>query len=228
MLLLSAVRALLRRRKYEVLLAALLLHLFNAVVLPDLGDYTQFFWPFDMVLLGISSYGIFVERSRTHRIIKNVLTFLVVGFPMVAIAVARTPTIMAALSICYAAFYVLVFVEVLRHLIRPSYINADLVSAAICGYLLLLEIGIFVMQILYYSVPNALRHVDTTSFTTVYLDIVYYCAIVLTSIGFGDILPGHHITKLVTAILGIAGQLYLVVLVGIIISKYGATGTTQP
>lgn len=218
----SRLQELLHRRKYELLLAALVQHLFIAVVLPDLDVYTRFIWPMNMAVLGLFSVGIFAGRGSAQRTVKNLVSVVVALLPMVPSLVKPPPTFMVVLSVCYVVFFLVIFVEVLRFLLRPSYIDVDLVSAAICGYLLLLETGIFVMQALYYVVPDALHGVNAQSFTTIYLDIVYFCSIVLTSIGFGDITPAHHMTKLATAMLGIMGQMYSVVLVGILVGKYTA------
>lgn len=54
------------------------------------------------------------------------------------------------------------------------------------------------------------------------MDLVYFSSITLTSIGFGDITPSSYHTKLITAFFGIAGQFYVVVLVGILISKFSS------
>jgi hypothetical protein len=127
---------------------------------------------------------------------------------------------MQIINVTHIAFYGVLFIAVLRYLIKPSYISVDIVSASACGYLLLIEVGIFTMQFIYYATPIAFKGVDITSFTTIYLDLVYFCSITITSIGFGDITPANHYAKLATAILGIVGQFYSVVLVGIMISKY--------
>lgn len=216
----GGLRALLQRRKYEFLLAALMQHLFIAVVLPDLAFYARVVWPLNMLVLGVFSVGIFAQRSPAHRAFKNGMTLAVIVIPAALAFFPPSPTVMLGLSVCYVLFFLIILVEVFRHLLRPRYIDVDLVSAAICGYFLLLETGIFLMQALYYAVPNSFRGVDTSSFPSIYLDLVYFCSIVLTSIGFGDITPAHHVTKLATALLGITGQTYSVVLVGILISKY--------
>lgn len=210
----------LHKRKYEFLLAALLLHLFIAVLLYDLDFYTNIIWPANMFILGIFSIGIFSGKSIFHLIIKNILFALVVFLPISIIYLAPTPLMMELINIAHIAFYSFIFIEVLRYLLKPSYINSDIVSASACGYLLLIEIGIFSMQAIYYGTHHPFKGIDTTSFTTIYLDIVYFCSITVTSIGFGDITPANHYAKLATSILGIAGQFYSVVLVGIMISKY--------
>jgi len=53
-----------------------------------------------------------------------------------------------------------------------------------------------------------------------FIDLVYFSSITLTTIGYGDITPNAHVTKLLAAFFGIIGQFYFVVLVGILISKF--------
>ncbi len=220
------VGGLLRRRKYELLLAALLQHLFSPVVLPDLDVYTRYVWPVTMVLLGLFSVGVFAGRSRASRRFKDVMSVVVVAFPAIWWFATPTRALMVALSLSYFAFFLVILLEVLRHLVRPSYIDRDLVSAAVCGYLLLLETSVFLMQALHYAVPGSFRGFDASSATTVYLDLVYFCSVVVTSIGFGDVTPAHHMTKLAVSAVGMTGQMYSVVLVGILISKY-TTATAE-
>ena len=46
------------RRRYEFLLVALLLHLFVAVLLPDVTFYARVVWPLTMVVLGVFSVSV--------------------------------------------------------------------------------------------------------------------------------------------------------------------------
>ncbi|MDX5320197.1 MAG: potassium channel family protein, partial [Bacteroidota bacterium] len=130
------------------------------------------------------------------------------------------PEFMHVLSILYTFFFAFIFIEVLRYLVKPSYINRDIIVAAGCGYLLLLEISSFVMEYLYYHNPDDFIGIRSDSAATVFMDIVYFSSSTLTTIGFGDITPvGHHV-RLICSLIGIVGQFYLVVLMGIIISKF--------
>jgi hypothetical protein len=223
----SRAHALLYRRKYEFLLVSLLQHLFTAVLFSDLDVYSRLAWPLSTVIIGFFSVGVFAERTAAQRRMKHVTNTLVVVYPALSWIAPPTDGWMIGLSLAYLSFFVVIFVEVLRYLLRPRYINVDLVLAAICGYLLLLETSTFMMQALYYLIPDPFHGIDTTSRGTVYLDLVYFCSIILTSIGLGDITPEHHVTKLATSVVGIIGQIYSVVLVGILISKYAST-SQQP
>lgn len=199
---------------------ALLQHLFIGIFLRDMPFYTRVIWPINMLILGIASLGVFLGKSRWKMVVRNFLFLLVLGFPLSLPFARHIPDFMLALNIAYVLFFIFIFWEVLLFLIRPGYINADVISASACGYLLMLEISVFLMQYFLYAYPNSFNGVDTESPETVFTDMVYFCSITLTSIGFGDITPIAHFTRLATALVGIAGQFYTVVLVGIIISKF--------
>ena len=213
----------LQHYKYELLLAALLLHLFIAIVLSDLDFYTKVIWPINMLLLGIASVGIFIEKGKWKNIIRVFLFILVLLLPFSVPFLKRAPQLMPLLSIIYVAFFVFIFWEILRFLVKPGYINADIISASACGYFLLIEIMVFLMQAIFYSNSLSFKGIDTSSPAATYIDLVYFCSITITSIGFGDILPNTHFTKLLTSLFGVAGQFYTVVLVGILISKFSST-----
>ncbi|UGU17496.1 potassium channel family protein [Sinomicrobium kalidii] len=209
-----------QKRKYEFLLVALLLHLYIGVFFADIEFYAHVVWPVNMLLLGICSLSVFSCKSRLRLFIRNILFALVVAVPVATSFIKPSAWFMQVVSISHIAFYIVIFLEILRYLVRPGHISLDIVSASACGYLLLIEIGIFTMQLIHYSIPGAFTGIDTRNFITTYLDLVYFCNITLTTIGYGDITPANHFSKLATAMLGLAGQFYTVVLIGIMISKY--------
>jgi hypothetical protein len=179
-----------------------------------------------MLILGVASVGVFVEKGRWKNMVKNLLFALVTAFPLAVPFVQNIPAFMYALNISYLLFFTFIFWEVLKFLLRPGYINLDIISASACGYFLLIEISVFLMQLLFYQNPDSFKGVDASGTAATYIDLVYFCSITLTSIGFGDILPNAHYTKLATAFFGIAGQFYSVVLVGILISKFTSNSST--
>jgi hypothetical protein len=220
-------RSFLHRWKYELLLAALVQHLFIAALIPDLMFYTRWVWPLNMVLLGFLCVGVFADHSPAQRALKHALHAAVVLLPAGPILYCPVPALMIGLSLCYSAFFIVIGAAVLRYLLRPSYISIDIVLAAMCGYLLLLESSVFLMQGLWYAVPGSFRGLDESSFTSTYLDLVYFCSITLTSTGFGDVTPSHHITKLAVSMMSVLGNFYSVIWMGVLISKYTANAA-QP
>jgi hypothetical protein len=212
-------------RKYELLLFALIQHLFIGIFLNDLPLYTKVIWPINMLILGIASVAVFVKQGRWKNLIQKILFLLVVALPIGLTFSGDSTTYFLFLNICYVAFFFFILWEVLRYLIKPSYINTDIISASACGYFLLIEISTFLLQYFVYQNPQSFKGIDLIAPAKTYIDLVYFSSITLTSIGFGDITPNTHVTKLITSFFGIAGQFYSVVLVGILISKFTSNHT---
>lgn len=208
------------KRKYELLLLALIQHLFIGIFLKDLPFYTKVIWPINMLILGIASVGVFIEKGHWKNLIQKTLFLIVLALPIGLSFFSNNISYFLFLNFAYVVFFLFIFVEVLKYLIKPSYINTDIISASACGYFLLIEICTFLLQFFVYQNPQSFKGLDLISSANIYMDLVYFSSITLTSIGFGDITPNAHYTKLITSFFGIAGQFYSVVLVGILISKF--------
>ncbi len=212
-------------RKYEILLAALIQHLFIGVFLEDVDFYAKVIWPINILVVGMASIGIFVKKGRWKKIVRDILFVVVLILPIALPFFGRLPYFMLSLNIAYVIFFSFIFREIIAFLIRPGYINTDLITASACGYFLLLEISVFLMQVFLYEDFSSINGIDDTSKAAVFMDLVYFNSVTFTSIGFGDITPKSHHVKLITAFIGIVGQFYSVVLVGILISKFSAKTT---
>lgn len=215
----------LQNYKYELLLLALVQHLFIGVFLSDLDFYTKVIWPINMIILGLGSVYVFSGKSKWKHLLRNILFVIVIALPIGIPFFEKSLSYFLILNVLYVVFFIFIFLEILKHLLKPSYINADIISASACGYLLLIEISVFLLQFFQYQNPDAFKGIDTSAPATIFIDLVYFCSITFTSIGFGDITPNTHTTKLLTSFIGIAGQFYTVVLVGILISKFSSTNS---
>ena len=214
------IKRFLHKRKYELLLIALIQHLYIGIIVRDMSFYIEILWPINMVFLGLASVGVFIDKGRLKNIVKNILTIIVIAFPVLLPFFKSVPAYMFLLNVSYVIFFSFIFIEVFKFLIKPSYINTDIISAAACGLFLLIETFVFLFQIWVYTDQNSFKGIDYTSPAHTFIDLVYYCSITLTTIGYGDITPNAHHTKLAASLIGIAGQFYSVVLVGILISKF--------
>jgi len=77
------------RHKYEVLLFALIQHLFIGIFLIDFDFYTRVIWPVNMLLLGLGSAFIFTGKHSWRHWFRN-LHFMVVLLLPVGIPFLRT------------------------------------------------------------------------------------------------------------------------------------------
>ena len=113
-------------------------------------------------------------------------------------------------------FFTYVFVRIVRYVFQDRAISANDIFALSCGYLIL---GVIAAPFFYFismNYPEAYQMPGEPSFN----EFLYFSYITLTAVGYGDITPLHPIARSFAMILGIVGQLYLTVLVGIIIGKY--------
>lgn len=216
----SQLTEILGKRKYEILLVALVAHLYIGIFLSDLDFYTRVIWPLNMVILGVASVGVFIKSGSLKNIVQNVLWVVALLLPMSIPFFGETQHFMSGLSLFYCLFFGFIFIEIVRFLIKPSYINADIISASACGYFLLIEISVFLLQTFYYKDPSVLSNIKSTTPAEIYMDLVYFSSIAITSIGFGDITPTSYPTRLIVSFFGVASQFYAVVLIGILISKF--------
>lgn len=213
--------------KYYFLLFALIQHLFVGVFLTDLVFYARVIWPLNMLVLGLTSIGLFIGKNKVRIYSKLFLFIIVLVLPIILPFFQQSAFFLQLLSVIYIIYFLTVFWEVVSFLIRPHYINVDIILAAACGYLLLIEIHTFLLLFLYYFDNESLLQINTTNVASIFMDLVYFSSIVKTTIGFGDITPQSHQAKLITSFFGIVSQFYTVVLIGILISKFTSQNTSD-
>lgn len=120
------------------------------------------------------------------------------------------------LPILMLSFFSLAFKNIMTYLFKVKKIGLNEVYASIAGYLVL---GVMVTPFFFLieqNIPGAFNISEESEF----YDFLYFSYITLTTVGFGDISPIHHVAKSVTIVVGIFGQLYLTILIAIIIGKY--------
>ena len=206
--------------KYNLLLIGLLQHLFIGIFIGDFEFYVKILWPVNMVVLAILASGLFLDTHHWLNRFKFLLFIAVILFPIALQFFDQSTVFSISLHVTYVLFFGVIFVQVFKHMIQPSYINIDLIIATICGFLLLLEIFVFTAHIFIILDPASYTGIDLSNPPSIFTDLVYYCSITLTTIGYGEITPLTHHTKLTASVFGITSQFYQVMLVGILISKF--------
>jgi hypothetical protein len=210
----------LSRYRYQLLLIGIIQHLFIGIFVRDFDFYVSILWPVNMVILAILASGLFLDTQNWVNRIKFLLFISVILSPL-GIPFWGTDTLfMIMLNITYVLFFGVLFTQVFKDMIYAKSVNMHMIIASICGFLLLIEIFVFTAHIFIHLDPHSYSSVDLSNPPSIYTDLVYYCAITLTTIGYGDITPLTHHTKLIAAFFGITGQFYQILFLGIVISKF--------
>jgi hypothetical protein len=122
------------------------------------------------------------------------------------------------IPILYLVFFVAISYQVYRGIYLAKHIDTEMLSAVFCGFVLLGLLSTFIFLFIELSIPGSFRGLaeDSSPFD----NFIYFSFITLLTIGFGDITPATDLSKILTVILGIIGQFYTVIVVGVIIGKY--------
>jgi voltage-gated potassium channel len=205
--------------RYEFLLIALLLLIFDKIFFPDNNTYIRYVWPLNMVIIALASFGIFHNSSKNVLMMRNVLSFVSICMPFMFISMNSQLWFMYFLTIFYILFYTFIFGEVMRQITLTKEVQLNVVIGSFCGYLLLSMMVVFGFILTELLQPNSFHGLGN-DLASNYNLLVYFSFITLTSIGFGDIYPITDSSRLTVAFFGMLGQFYMVAVVGIIISKF--------
>ncbi len=115
-----------------------------------------------------------------------------------------------------------VFVGI-RSLLESSRITARTLLTATSVYLLI-GITFAMIYVLIYSLePGWYRGVGARGKSAETAELIYFSLGTLTTTAYGDILPAHPVTRLLSNIEAVVGQLYMAVLVAMLVGGYAAT-----
>jgi voltage-gated potassium channel len=217
------------RYKYQVLLVSLLLVL---VAYPTLRGPAA-----SPVLAGALRTVAFlacvavVFGDRRRRVASLVIGGAAVVWMWVGIA---TPggygTAAAAIGhISAVAFQVLVLVVLVDGVHRERTVSADVIAAALCGYLL---VGIafgHAYCVIADTTPGSFQGVDAgMSPPDLYVRLTYFSFVTLTTVGFGDVAPVRDTARSLAIVEAVTGQFYLAVLVADLVGKRIGQAVSPP
>ena len=126
-----------------------------------------------------------------------------------------------------AIFFGYVTVELFLYVVRAGRVNMNVLSAALCVYLLLGLTFALTYAALdlwrpgSFSIPDDIRSTDISPFAGRTQDYIYFSLVTMTTTGFGDIRPVSRIARSFTILEILIGQIYLVVMIARLVSSWG-------
>jgi voltage-gated potassium channel len=209
--------------RYEFLLVALLLLIFDKIFFPDNSIYLKYVWPLNMLIISIASFGIFMGHGTWVKMMRNVLSTISVMMPFGFMFLAATTTwFISVLTIFYIFYYIFIFGIVMYQITKSKEVEVNVIIGSFCGYMLLSMISLFSYLTIELHFPKSFHGITYDNISIIYNEMSYFSFVTLTSIGFGDIYPITDMSRLTTAFFGMIGQFYMVAVVGIVISKFSS------
>lgn len=206
---------------YEILLVALLFHLYGSVLFFDLNFYEKYFRLANVIFVYLAATNSFFHRKI--KITPLFVLFLIFSFCCSTglFYLNNYIPLEYLREISFSIFLIFTIYYTFSFLLSPHRIDMALISGTIVGYLLLIEIAVRIFLILLLmDGKNVLTNIDLENHTSIYVDLVYYCTNTATSIGFSNMLPINQNAKMITSLLGLAGQFYLVIIMSMMIRKF--------
>ena len=122
----------------------------------------------------------------------------------------------------YFLFYSLVAKEIIQQVWRAQKIGKNVFFGLISGYISLGLIGFFICLSIEMAHPGSfdlsqLNMEEANAFTE---GLMYFSYITMLTIGYGDVTPISPLAQKATVLIGLIGQIYLVLLTAIIVGKY--------
>jgi len=114
-----------------------------------------------------------------------------------------------------------VIVQLLLFIVRAPHVDADVLSAGLAGYLMLAILWTLAYLLVAQTVPGAFAinsqpaKGPMDSFTALYFSFT-----VLSTVGFGDIVPVARVARLLAVIEATTGLFYLTVLIARLVGLY--------
>ena len=217
----SRLKSFLSVNSYEILLAALLLHLYGSIFFKDIYFYGTYIRIANTIFMYFAVTNSFFHRDNKISKAAGAVLILTLCLNLCFLYFDRSNILSTARNVFVLLFLLFTIYSILNFVLSPHRLDKALISASIAGYLLIIEIAVRIFLILY-SVGGkpVLNNIDFSYHTNTFIDTTYYCTVTITSIGFGDILPISHNAKMATSLLGLTGQFYLVVIMGVMVSKF--------
>jgi len=199
-------------KKYEILLISLLLLLF--------GDI--FFHPnFDsgpvLLLQNVLASLIIFSGKKHWRLPLLILLAGVISVEGLNLIFNLTYTRLI-FSLSYILYFVFLSGEVYRSILKTKEVTVEVISAVLCGFIMLALIGGYFFIIIewfqkgsFNNLSNGLAGLN---------DLIYFSFITILTIGYGEITPASEIAKKASMLVGLLGHFYSVVVMGIIIGKF--------
>lgn len=209
----TELRKVIENRKYEILLASLLLLIFGNLIIPS--DYWANFRPILLIQNMVVGFILFFEQKKWRNVLFLLLTTIIVlEFTQYFIDFR----IRIFTGLAYMLYFLLLSIKIYERIYKAKVVGKEVISAVFCGFIMLTIIGSFIFILIEVAQPNSFSNLGLGM--NKYQNIQYFSFVTTLTIGYGDIIPLTNTAKQMTILMGLAGNFYSVIVTGIVIGKF--------
>jgi voltage-gated potassium channel len=208
----NSVRTFIAGRKYEILLISFLLLIFGNSFYVDSKPVGGLFIMQNMLTGFLVFYG-----NRYLRIVLGILNLAHLLLATIAAPYAFVGNF-AVKHIVYLLYFWIVSIEIYRKIFSARSVSKEMISAVLCGFILLCLTGTFLFLQIELLHPHSFSHLQGGAKNRD--DLSYFSFVTVLTIGYGDIVPLTMIARRAVMLIGLAGHFYTVFVTAIVIGKF--------
>lgn len=208
----------LRTGRFRFLLIAMVLVF---ILRPFLEGYSGTRFVTDVFLALITIAGIFALTDER----KGFFGALAIAFGVFIVQVAShffdSQPMEMLKKVCYAVFFAYLLIVILFHIFRHKEVTEDLISGAVCAYLLIGLVWAFAFYFLEQTRAGSLFLGKNSPH-----DIgpfFYYSFVTLATLGYGDIVPLTSPARSLAVLEALMGQLYLAITIARLVTAHASS-----
>ncbi|TXG39226.1 ion channel [Seonamhaeicola maritimus] len=203
--------------RFEVFFFSQIAILFGSLIVPSIVFETYL----SPVLFLINLFAGIVLLSKQKKTMWFLVALLVLSAVILGSELIETVNenlVGPIKMLTYFLFYIVVTVEIIKQVWQAKKVSKNVIFGLVSGYISLGLIGFFICLSIEMVYPNSFSGlIDGISITE---NLIYYSYITLLTIGYGDILPNSALAHKAAILIGLIGQIYLVVITAIVVGKY--------
>jgi len=203
-------RKYIEKRKHEILLLSLLILMF--------GIRPTFISPFLPIQIMIVGVIVFNNRKFLLYFIAVLLILTIVLNICSQVFYFKDINTHSLLGIAFIIYFITLTFEVFRRILYVDQVSPEIISAVLCGFIMLCFIGWFLFDMIETYTPRSFSGLGEGE--TKVNNLLYFSITNQLTLGFGDILPTTLLAKKAVMFMGFVGHFYTVFVTGIIIGKY--------
>ncbi len=159
------------------------------------------------------------QKSR-NRIIVLVLVLITSIIVLSALDKSKNEALDYLLLAVLFLFYIVVTYKIITEIWQAIKVNKTVILGVISGFISLGLLGFFICISIETINPDSFSGLNILNGNTTTERLMYFSYITLLTIGYGDILPVTNLAQKAVILIGLIGQLYLVIIIGIIVGKF--------
>ena len=128
-------------------------------------------------------------------------------------------------------FFLVIVIALIHQIASAKEVLVEVILGSIAGYLLLGIIFSMFIMVIARNVPEAYSiQLNSTDVPSKIVDAsppLYYSYVTLSSLGYGDIVPLKPISRSLSTLMTVIGQLYIAIIVAMLVGKFAAQQSSK-